>query len=309
MINLLASNKYQYLKDQLLQRCEQFCDVGIETKTFPDGEHYWRIIESQQLQGKPCVYICGTVDDCAVFEAYNICCSLVREGCSELHLVIPYFGYSTMERAVKDGDTVTAKNIARLFSSVPISAQGNHIYMVDLHSLGTQYYFEQNIHPRCLTTEPVIDKMIADIREACGDVVLASADMGRAKWIERMSNRLGVDGAYIMKKRLSGTETVVEALNADVLGRNVIIFDDMIRSGGSIINAAKAYKSIGAKDVYVACVHGVFVEGAIEKLKNSGVIKAVYCTNTHAKTQFINDDFVKVYDMSDVILHGLKCLF
>lgn len=305
MINLLSSLQYKYLKDYLLPT-GMFHDVEIEAKTFPDGEHYFRIIKPEAISGKPAVFICGTVDDAAVLEAYNICCTLVREGCSSLHLVLPYFGYSTMERAVKSGEVVSAKNIARLFSSLPLSAMGNFIYMVDLHSLGTQYYFEQNIHPVHLTTEPVIDKMIADIRALKGEVVLASADMGRAKWIEKMSNRLGIGGAYIMKKRISGTETVVEALNADVKSKNVIIFDDMIRSGSSIINAAQAYKSIGAKDIYVACVHGVFVEGAIDKLKNSGVIKAVYCTNTHAKTQLLHDDFVRVYDMSEIIYKGLR---
>lgn len=305
MRNLLSSNNYAYLKQNLLQS-GIFNDVQIETATFPDGEHYFRIINSEQISGKPAVYICGTIDDAAILEAYNICCTLVREGCSELHLVIPYFGYSTMERAVKPGEAVTAKNIARLFSSVPLSAQGNFVYMMDLHSLGTQYYFEQNIHPVHLTTEPIIDEMIADIRAENADVVLASADMGRAKWIEKMSNRLAIPGAYIMKKRISGSETIVEALNADVKNKDIIIFDDMIRSGTSIIHAAEAYKSIGAKDIYVACVHGVFVNGAIDKMKKSGLIKGIYCTNTHAKVQELHDDFIKVYDISTVILNGLK---
>lgn len=305
MPNLLASQQYAYLKQNLL-RSGKFDDLAIETQVFPDGERYFRLTDSAELSGKPAVYICGTTDDTAILEAYNVCCTLVCEGCSELHLVIPYFGYSTMERAVKSGEVVTAKNIARLLSSIPLSAQGNFVYMMDLHSLGTQYYFENNIHPVHLTNEPVIDRMIADIRTTNPDVVLASADMGRAKWIENMSNRLGLDGAYIMKKRISGSQTVVEALNADVKGRDVIIFDDMIRSGGSIIHAAEAYKSIGAKDIYVACVHGVFVNGALERMQNSGLIKEVYCTNTHAKTQNIKNDFVKVYDISDVILNGLR---
>lgn len=305
-INLLSSKQYEYLKAELLQNYSVFNDVVIDTRTFPDGEHYWKIEDSDNIAGVPAVYICGTTDDAAVFEAYNICCTLVREGCSALHLVIPYFGYSTMERAVKDGEVVTAKNIARLFSSIPLSAQGNHIYMMDLHSLGTQYYFEGNIHPVHLTAQPVVDQMINDIRAFGHSPVLASADMGRAKWIEKMSNRLNIPGAYIMKKRISGSETVVEALNADVKDRDVIIFDDMIRSGSSIINAAQAYKSIGARDIYIACVHGVFVPGALEKLKNSGLVKAVYCTNTHARTQQLTDGFVKVYDISGVVAAGLK---
>lgn len=305
-INLLSSNKYVYLKKNMLKIDARFTDITVKSQTFPDGEHYFCIENSKEISGKPAVYICGTVDDASVLEAYNLGCTLVREGCSELHMVLPYFGYSTMERAVKNGEVVSAKNIARLFSSMPTAAQGNHIYMIDLHSLGTQYYFEGSIHPVHLTTQSVIDKIIRDITPLGKKTVLASADMGRAKWIEKMSNRLQMPGAYIMKKRISGSETQVEALNADVKNCDVIIFDDMIRSGSSIINAASAYKQIGAKDIYVVCVHGIFVDGAVENLRQCGFIKSVFCTNTHANAVSCNNDFVKVYDIAEVISTGLK---
>ena len=302
MINILSSSQYKYLKENILKNSDIFNNVNVETNIFPDGEHYWRIENPTQIQGKPAVYICGTIDDTAIFDAYNMCCTLVREGCSELHLVIPYFGYSTMERAVKDGEAVTAKNIARLFSSIPTSAQGNHIYMMDLHSLGTQYYFEGNMHPVHLTSWSVIKNIISDLGQ---NSVLASTDMGRAKWIEKMGNELHMDTAYIMKKRISGSQTDIIALNAEVKGRDVIIFDDMIRSGSSIIKASEAYKNSGAKDIHVICVHGIFVNDAIKRFKDSGIIKSISCTNTHYKTTLINDDFVKVYDISHIIINGL----
>lgn len=306
MINLLSSNHYSYLKQNLLKLNSNFTDIEIETQTFPDGEHYWRIKNPAQIQGKSAIYICGTIDDAAIFDAYNMCCTLVREGCSELHLVIPYFGYSTMERAVKSGEAVTAKNIARLFSSIPTSAQGNHIYMMDLHSLGTQYYFEGDMHPVHLTSWSVVKDIISGFGKDC---VLASTDMGRAKWIEKMGNELHMDTAYIMKKRISGSQTEIVALNAEVNGRDVIIFDDMIRSGSSIIKAAEAYKNSGAKDIHVVCVHGVFVNDAIKKFKDCGIIKSINCTNTHYKTSLINDDFVKIYDVAQVIADGLNIKF
>lgn len=302
MINILSSFQYTYLKEKILKNSDIFNNINVETNIFPDGEHYWRIENPTQIQGKPAVYICGTIDDTAIFDAYNMCCTLVREGCSELHLVIPYFGYSTMERAVKDGEAVTAKNIARLFSSIPTSAQGNHIYMMDLHSLGTQYYFEGNMHPVHLTSWSVIKNIISDLGQ---NSVLASTDMGRAKWIEKMGNELHMDTAYIMKKRISGSQTDIIALNAEVKGRDIIIFDDMIRSGSSIIKAAEAYKNSGAKDIHVICVHGIFVNDAIKRFKDSGIIKSISCTNTHYKTTLINDDFVKVYDISHIIINGL----
>lgn len=303
MINILSSKPYSYLKENILKNSDMFNNVNIETNTFPDGEHYWRIENPTQIQGKPAVYICGTINDDAIFDAYNMCCTLVKEGCSELHLVIPYFGYSTMERAVKDGEAVTAKNIARLFSSIPTSAQGNHIYMMDLHSLGTQYYFEGNMHPVHLTSWSVIKNIISDLGQ---NSVLASTDMGRAKWIEKMGNELHMDTAYIMKKRISGSQTEIVALNAEVKGRDVIIFDDMIRSGSSIIKAAEAYKNSGANNIHVICVHGVFVNDAIERFKNSGIIKSVSCTNSHPNVFANIDNFYKIYDISTAIIDGLN---
>lgn len=301
-INILSSAKYDYLKNNLLKAEPSFAKLELYTEVFPDGEHYWRFVNPELIKGRPAVFVCGTVDNDAIFEAYNVASSLVREQCSSLHLVIPYFAYSTMERATKDGEVVTAKNIAGLLSSLPLSPNGNFIYMLDLHSQGMPYYFDNSVHTVHLTSWPVIKQMITD----CGtDCVLASTDMGRAKWVEKMGNELNMDTAYIMKKRLSGTETKVLSLNAEVENRNVVIFDDMIRSGSSLIKAAEAYKNAGAKDVFVVSVHGVFVANALENIKTSGLIKSISCTNSHVNAVNLKDDFVKIYDISSVILDGL----
>jgi ribose-phosphate pyrophosphokinase len=299
---LLSSDRYNYLKEQILQQNKSFVGAEIYTETFPDGEHYWQIKNTDKIKGNPAVYICGTIDDTAIFEAYNVASALVREQCSSLHLVVPYFGYSTMERAAKEGEVVTAKNIAALLSSLPPSPLGNFVYMLDLHSSGIPYYFEHTIHPVHLTSWPVIKKMILSCAE---NPVLASADMGRAKWVEKMGNELGLDTAYIMKKRLSGAETKVLALNADVKGRDVVIFDDLVRSGSSLIKAAEAYKAAGANDVYAVTVHGAFVKGALEKMEQSGLIKSVKCTNSHPNMQNINSKLLTIYDVSAELANGL----
>lgn len=305
MINILSSQKYEYLKRNILKQGTCFNDVEIETKTFPDGEHYWKIVNPEQLRHKPAVYIAGTVDDESIFELYNLASTLVREQCSSLHIVIPYFGYSTMERAVKEGEVVTAKNIANLISSIPQAPLGNFVYMMDLHSLGTQYYFENTIHPIHLTSWNVIKNMLTQFGK---DIVLASTDMGRAKWIEKMGNELHLETAYIMKKRISGSKTEVVALNAEVKDKDIVIFDDMIRSGTSLIHAAEAYKNAGAKNIYVITVHGIFVSGAMDKLKSCGAIKKILCTNTHVNAQNMKDEFVKVYDISEVITERLNTI-
>lgn len=305
MINISSSQKYAYLKQNILKQAECFNDIEIATETFPDGEHYWKIVNPEQLRHKPAVYIAGTVDDESIFELYNLASTLVREQCSSLHIVIPYFGYSTMERAVKEGEVVTAKNIANLISSIPQAPLGNFVYMMDLHSLGTQYYFENTIHPVHLTSWNVIKNMLMQFGK---DVVLASTDMGRAKWIEKMGNELHLETAYIMKKRISGNKTEVVALNAEVKNKDIVIFDDMIRSGASLIHAAEAYKNAGANNIYVITVHGIFVSDSLEKLKSCGIIKQIFCTNTHANTQKIKDEFVTIYDISHIIAERIMAV-
>jgi ribose-phosphate pyrophosphokinase len=131
---------------------------------------------------------------------------------------------------------------------------------------------------------------------------MASTDAGRAKWVESLANDMGVNAAFILKRRLKGDHTEVSAINADVAGKTVIIYDDMIRSGGSIINAAQTYKNAGAGDIYVITTHGLFINNGIEKLKNSGLIKKLISSDSHMNMQAISDDdFVEVNSLAELI--------
>jgi ribose-phosphate pyrophosphokinase len=91
----------------------------VARKTFPDGEHYLRI--DSDPADRDAVLIGGTIDDAATLELYDLACGLVTGGAYRLRIVMPFFGYSTMERSVRDGEVVTAKTRARLLSSVPMA--------------------------------------------------------------------------------------------------------------------------------------------------------------------------------------------
>jgi len=293
---LFAIKDYEYLAEKVLA-CGDFEKGALEVNHFTDGERYQRIISS--IENRDVVLIGGTVTDQATLELYDLASSLVSYGANSLTLVIPYFGYSTMERAVLPGEIVTAKTRARLLSSIPKSNRGNKVLLFDLHSEGIQYYFEHDLYPVHVYCKDIV---IAAAREFGGDnFVMASTDAGRAKWVESLANDLGVNAAFILKRRLKGDHTEVSAINADVAGKTVIIYDDMIRSGGSIINAAKTYKDAGAGDIYVITTHGLFVNDGINKLKSSGLIKKLICTDSHVNTQYINDDFVVVRSLAELI--------
>ena len=99
------------------------------------------------------------------------------------------------------------------------------------------------------------------------EVVIASADAGGAKWVEALANESGNEAAFVYKRRQSATQTTVSGINADVKGKHVALYDDMIRSGGSFIKAAEAYKLAGALTVTGISSHCVFHENTLAKLK------------------------------------------
>lgn len=286
---LLCSSSYEYLKTQMLLT-GSFDDGKIESKSFPDGERYHRILS--EVEGHDAILVGGTIDDRETMEIYDLACALVQEGAVSLTQVIPYFGYSTMERAVKSGEIVKAKTRALLFSSVPHTSRGNKIVLMDLHTEGLPHYFEAGIRPVHLYCKPVI---IEAAKELGGnDFVLASTDAGRAKWVESLANDMGVPAAFVYKRRISGSETQISGINAEVKGKHVVIYDDMIRTGGSLVEAANAYRNAGAAKVSVITTHGIFAGNAIEKLKNSKVIDQVISTDTHPNTVALQCDFIRV---------------
>jgi|JI10StandDraft_1071094.scaffolds.fasta_scaffold245712_2 ribose-phosphate pyrophosphokinase len=249
----------------------------VERRFFPDGEQYQRLVGS--VFDRDVVLVGGTVHDTATLSLYDLACAIVKYGARRLSLVVPYFGYSTMERAVKAGEVVTAKTRARLLSAIPPATSGNRLLLLDLHAEGIAHYFEGGLTTFHLDASSAL---LPAIRRAGGDdFVLASTDAGRAKRVEHLANDLGVDAAFILKRRISGSETQVTAMNARVEGRTVVIYDDMIRTGGSLINAARAYREAGAVRLVACCTHGVFPGDAFDRLMDSGLFAKIISTDSH----------------------------
>jgi len=249
----------------------------VERTHFPDGERYQRLVQS--VENRDVVLVGGTVDDTSTLALYDLACAISKYGARKLSIVVAYFGYSTMERAMKPGEVVTAKTRARLLSTIPPASYGNSILLLDLHSPGIPHYFEGGVTALHVYTQTVLTELIPQITQ--GDFVLASTDAGRAKWVESLANQMGVEAAFISKRRLSGTETRIAAMNADVSGRTVVIYDDMIRSGGSLISAAEAYRAAGATRLFAVCTHGVFTEGSFSRLRDSAQFDRIVASDSH----------------------------
>ncbi len=254
--------------------------AAIERQRFPDGESYLRfdVAERFGLLGRHVVVVGATESEACLQEVYRLGCAASKLGARSLILVIPYFGYSTMERAVRPGEVVTAKTVARQLSSIPRAAQGNRVLLMDLHSSGIVHYFEGDVVTLELYAEAHLVEAIA--RLGLRDLCLASTDMGRAKWVETFANHFQAPVALIHKKRLSGSETRVSAVVGDVAGKDVVIYDDMIRTGGSLVQAAESYLKAGAASVHAVATHLVLPEGTVERLERAPLAR-VLGTDTH----------------------------
>ena len=115
--------------------------------------------------------------------------------------------------------------------------------------------------------------------------------MDRAKWVQSLANDLGVPASFVFKRRVSGEETEVAAVSAQVGGKAVVIYDDMIRTGGSPINAANAYKAAGASSLGAVTTHGVFPGDSLQKIRESGLFSTVICTDSHPRAREVAEKF------------------
>ncbi len=296
---------YEYLQKEICALLK--FELGkIESRHFLDGERYLRILE--EVQGRDVLLIGGTIHDAATLDLYDIASGLVNAGARSLTLFIPFLGYSTMERAVKPGEVVTAKTRAKLLSSIPKAPFGNFFVLLDLHSEGLPFYFEDSVTPVHLYAKSII---LREARSAGGDnFSLGCVDAGRAKWVESLANDLAVSASFVYKRRLSGESTTVTAISASVQSQNVVIYDDMIRTGGSILQAAEAYLRAGANEISLITTHGLFSDDGLEKIRACGSVKRVISTNSHPNSNHlsVDDGFLKVISVAEIYAafeHGL----
>jgi ribose-phosphate pyrophosphokinase len=277
----------------------------VERRDFPDGERYLRfeVQDRFALLGQDVVIVGATESGESLDDVYRLAVEAGMHGARSLVLVVPYFGYATMERATRPGEVVTAKVIARQLSAVPRAARGTWVLLTDLHTAGIVHYFEGDTVALELYAEPKIVEAIR--RLALPRLTLASTDMGRAKWVEAFANKLHAPVALIHKKRVSGSETRVAAVVGDVAGRDVVIFDDMIRTGGSLVQAAEAYVRAGATAVSAAATHLVLPPGTVERLEASPLARIIG-TDTHPNHRLVEGrprfEVVSVADLfADVV--------
>jgi len=280
--------------------------MRIIHKTFGDGERYYRvdISDRQELVGLDAVIVSATTSDQEILEIFRVGCELAALGTRRRIFVIPFLGYSTMERAVKPGEIVTAKANARLLSAIPNCGLGNTFIFCDLHVNGIMQYFEGSC--QCMEVYaqgPLINAIRTNIFDKLApgeEATFGSADLGRPLWVESFANLFHTSIAFIRKRRDMEDTRVVGTPIGDVKDKTVIIYDDMTRSGKTLINAAESYLASGAKKVMAVLSHFALNNDHIIDVLEESCISLIVSTNSHPMSQHPKVKASKKFVIADI---------
>lgn len=224
-----------------------------------------------------------------------------RASAKRITAVCPFYGYARQDRKAEGREPITARLMADLFKT----AGAKRMVSVDLHSGQIQGFFDGPVDH--LTALPVIESYL---KRHATDPVIVSPDAGRIKVAERLAQHLGADLAFVYKRRPKGTTNVARALDVigDVEGRQCILTDDMIDTGGTIVSAAELLLERGATEVWAMATHGVLSDPAIERLKNSRLARVVL-TNTLPLPPEKQIDKIEVLSVAGILAQALSAVF
>jgi ribose-phosphate pyrophosphokinase len=274
-IKLFAGNATPELAEIVCNRL----DLTLGNATvgrFSDGEISVQI--NDNVRGSDVFIIQSTCAPCNdnLMELIVMVDALRRASAGRITAVIPYFGYARQDRRVRSARVpITAKVVADFLSSVGV----DRVLTVDLHAEQIQGFFDVPVD-NVFGSPILVEDMRAQGFDLADDVVVVSPDIGgvvRARAIAKLLD--GKDLAIIDKRRPQANVAQVMHIIGDIEGRDCIMVDDMIDTGGTLCKAAEALKQHGAKRVFAYATHPVFSGNAIENLKNS-VIDEVIVTDS-----------------------------
>ncbi len=249
-------------------------DLGrIKVTHFSDGEICVKIEES--VRGEDVFLIqptCWPVND-NLMELLIMLDAFRRASARRITVVLPYYGYARQDKKIKPREPVTARLIADLVSV----AGASRVLCVDLHAGQIQGFFDLPVDH--LYAGPLIADYLAKQNLADGSTVVVSPDVGGVPRARALAEHLGTPIAIIAKRRPEPNHVEIMEIIGDVSGHTCIMIDDMIDTGGSIVQGAQALFERGAKAVYACCTHGVLSSDAIERVADS-VIKELVITDT-----------------------------
>jgi ribose-phosphate pyrophosphokinase len=244
---------------------------AVELNRFPDGEISLQIKENVRGLDAFVLQSIALDPNNYLVELLIMIDALKRASVHSIIAVIPYYGYCRQDRKDKTRVPITAKLVANLL----VNAGATRVLTMDLHAGQIQGFFDipvDNLYARPLLAEEC-KKVLTE------EFIVVAPDIGSVKLARSYATHFGVDFAIVDKHRTNATKVEVVTLIGDVKGKDVLLADDMCSTAGTLVSAAKACREKGAKRIFAAIPHGLFVKDAVEKIEKSP-IEALIVSNT-----------------------------
>jgi len=273
--------------------------VNTNIKRFADDEIYVEINEN--IRGNTIFVIQSTSNPANdnLMELLICIDALKRSSAKNITAVIPYFGYARQDRKVVPRTAISAKLVSDLITN----AGANRILSVDLHAGQIQGFF--NIPVDNLFSTPIFARHIKK-KIKLNNLICVSPDVGGVERTRALSRRLNTGIAIIDKRRPTPGKSEVMNIVGSVKNKNCVIIDDIIDSGGTIVNAAKALKEKGAKDVYVYITHAVLSGNAVDKIENSKIKKLVTTDTIDNFKKIAKSKKIEILSLAPMISEAMK---
>ena len=245
--------------------------VETQTKIFPDGES--KITLGRIPKNSIILVVQSTYPpvDTHLLHALSII-SQARKISSKIYAIIPYMGYARQDRQFLSGEVVTMSIVGKMFQV----AGAKKAFVVDIHSKTALNHFK--INSENISAIPELAKYFKKLK--LKNSLVVSPDAGGSLRAKKFANLLNTGFITLKKSRNRNTGKVrVISSKVDVHGKNLILVDDIISTGSSIIKATQFLKKQKCKRIFVACTHGLFVGDAERKIKKAGVSQII-STNT-----------------------------
>lgn len=245
--------------------------LDTEVKRFPDGETYVRFLGEVKAEEVVVVQSLGHQPNHYLVELFLMLDALKDLKAKRVVAVLPYFAYARQDERFKPGEAISLKTVSRLIEA----AGADHIFTIDSHR-------HRVVDQDELTTVPLDDltamgelaKYMAIKYEMTNPAVIGP-DAEAGAWAKTAADALSVDYDALEKKRFDAETVEIKPRHLNLKGRDVLIVDDIISTGNTIIKAIDVLKKNGAKDVYVACTHPLLVLNALVRIYQAGAVDVV----------------------------------
>ena len=273
--------------------------INTNIRRFADGEIYIEINENIRGNSVFVIQSTSTPANDNLMELLLVIDALKRSSAKTITAVIPYFGYARQDRKVAPRTSISAKVVANLINN----AGATRVVTVDLHACQIQFFFYiqvDNLYTATLFAKYIKKKLNKK------KLICVSPDVGGVARTRDLAKRIKADLAIIDKRRPAPGKSEVMNILGNVKGKTCIIVDDIIDSGGTIINAVNALIKNGANEVYVFISHAVLSGDAAKKIKNSKIKKLVVTDTIDNSKKINNNNKIEVLSVSSLMSEAIK---